>query len=183
MVSTRPITVSTNLAGRGTDIVLGGNAEMLAKLDVMAGASEELKNDPKALAKAIEDTQKEYAAKYAGESEAIKEIECHGVSVIEVTRSNGTWSYVQGSALNRRITPNTPMAFSGPVKGSAWLKIEEGMPPEMQNMVRQQQIKNEVRRGARTGQIVRRALSGPLGAYESRQTPDEERTICTGFEG
>ncbi|MGY6517034.1 alkaline phosphatase PhoX, partial [Vibrio parahaemolyticus] len=41
---------------------------------------------------------------------------------IEVTRSNGTWSYVQGSALNRRITPNTPMAFSGPVKGSAWLK-------------------------------------------------------------
>src|SRR5262249_53193300 len=27
------ITVSTNMAGRGTDIILGGNAEMLAKLD------------------------------------------------------------------------------------------------------------------------------------------------------
>src|SRR5690606_12887338 len=27
------ITVSTNMAGRGTDIILGGNAEMMAKLD------------------------------------------------------------------------------------------------------------------------------------------------------
>ncbi|MET4895664.1 DUF839 domain-containing protein [Sphingomonadaceae bacterium jetA1] len=56
------------------------------------------------------------------ESEAIKEIECHGVSVVEVARSNGQWAYVRSSSLNRRITPNTPMAFSGPVKGSAWLK-------------------------------------------------------------
>ena len=55
------------------------------------------------------------------ESEAIKEIECHGVSVVEVTRANGAWTYVQSSSLNRRITPNTPMAFSGPVKGNAWL--------------------------------------------------------------
>ena len=57
------------------------------------------------------------------ESEAIKEIEAHGVSVIEVTRSAaGAWSYVQGSTLNRRITPNTPMAFSGPAKGNAALR-------------------------------------------------------------
>ena len=57
------------------------------------------------------------------EAEAIKEIECHGVSVIEVTRAaTGAWSYNQSSALNRRVTPNTPMAFNGPVRGSSWLR-------------------------------------------------------------
>lgn len=56
------------------------------------------------------------------EAEAIKEIEAHGVSVIEVTRGASAWSYVQASALNRRITPNTPMAFSGPAKGNVLLR-------------------------------------------------------------
>jgi uncharacterized protein len=52
------------------------------------------------------------------EGEAIKEIEAHGVSVVEVTRAaNGGWSYVQGSSLNRRITPNTTMQVNGPVRG------------------------------------------------------------------
>lgn len=56
------------------------------------------------------------------EAEAIKEIEAHGVSVVEVTEgANRAWTYVQGSAFNRRITPLTPVAFNGPVKGSAWL--------------------------------------------------------------
>ncbi|MEN2747505.1 alkaline phosphatase PhoX [Sphingomonas sp. T9W2] len=55
-------------------------------------------------------------------SEVVKEMECHGVSVVEVTRaSNGSWSYVQNSSFNRRITPYTPTAFSGPVKGSPLL--------------------------------------------------------------
>ena len=54
------------------------------------------------------------------EAEAIKEIEAHGVSAIEITRAGntGAWSYVATSALNRRITPNTPMAIYGPAKGS-----------------------------------------------------------------
>ncbi|MCD2316530.1 PhoX family phosphatase [Sphingomonas sp. IC-11] len=56
------------------------------------------------------------------EAEAIKEIEAHGVSVIEVTRGASAWSYVQASALNRRITPNTPMAFNGPARGHALLR-------------------------------------------------------------
>ena len=56
------------------------------------------------------------------EAEARKEIEAHGVSVIEVTRTGNAWSYVQASALNRRITPNTPMQFSGPVRGDAALR-------------------------------------------------------------
>lgn len=56
------------------------------------------------------------------EGEALKEIEAHGVSVIEVARSGATWAYQQSSALNRRITPNTPMSFSGPVRGHPWLR-------------------------------------------------------------
>jgi secreted PhoX family phosphatase len=58
------------------------------------------------------------------EAEAIKEIEAHGVSAIEITRAGntGAWSYVATSALNRRITPNTPMAIYGPAKGSTQLR-------------------------------------------------------------
>jgi secreted PhoX family phosphatase len=58
------------------------------------------------------------------EAEAIKEIEAHGVSVVEVTRAGntGAWSYVPGSALNRRITPNTPMQINGPARGNAALR-------------------------------------------------------------
>lgn len=57
------------------------------------------------------------------EAEAIKEIEAHGVSVTEYReKRRGDWTWVQDSALNRRITPNTPMQFNGPVKGSDFLK-------------------------------------------------------------
>ncbi|MCU6454392.1 DUF839 domain-containing protein [Sphingomonas sp. A2-49] len=54
-------------------------------------------------------------------AEALKEIEAHGVSVIEIARSTSGWSYVPTSGLNRRITPFTPTTFSGPVAGSALL--------------------------------------------------------------
>ncbi len=56
------------------------------------------------------------------EVEALKEIEAHGVSIVEY-RDNGNraWSYVQDSQFNRRITPNTPVVFNGPVRGSTWL--------------------------------------------------------------
>ncbi len=56
------------------------------------------------------------------EAEALKEMEAHGVSVIEVVQTSGTWSYVQGSSLNRRITPLTPVTFRGPVAGSPLLR-------------------------------------------------------------
>lgn len=55
------------------------------------------------------------------EAEALKEIECHGVSVIEVNRA-ADWSYAPASTFNRRITPLTPMSFSGPVRGNDSLK-------------------------------------------------------------
>ncbi len=58
------------------------------------------------------------------EAEALKEMEAHGVSAIEVSRAGGAgaWSYQQGSAFNRRITPNTPMDFFGPARGAASLR-------------------------------------------------------------
>jgi secreted PhoX family phosphatase len=56
-------------------------------------------------------------------AEAIKEIEAHGVSVVEVRDASGTrdWAIVPGSTFNRRITPNTPMTFNGPVRGTSFL--------------------------------------------------------------
>lgn len=46
--------------------------------------------------------------------EVIKELNAHGVSVIEVNRSGGRISYKKDSAFNRRITTFTEMALSGP---------------------------------------------------------------------
>ena len=45
-------------------------------------------------------------------------------SVIEVSRAgaSGAWSYNQASALNRRITPFTPMDMNGPARGTALFK-------------------------------------------------------------
>jgi uncharacterized protein len=57
------------------------------------------------------------------EAEALKEIECHGLSVTEVREGSGrAWSVVQNSSFNRRITPNTPTLFNGPVRGSDLIK-------------------------------------------------------------
>lgn len=57
------------------------------------------------------------------EGEALKEIECHGVSITEFAEgANRAWAYVQGSSFNRRITPNTPVVFNGPARGSDLLK-------------------------------------------------------------
>ena len=57
------------------------------------------------------------------EGEAIKEIEAHGVSVTEYRDSgNRAWGYVQDSNFNHRITPNTPVVFNGPVRGTDWLR-------------------------------------------------------------
>jgi hypothetical protein len=45
-----------------------------------------------------------------------------GVSVIEVKREGGQWTFVQGSKYNRRIHGNTPIHMSGPAAGHQWLK-------------------------------------------------------------
>jgi uncharacterized protein len=56
------------------------------------------------------------------ESEVVKEIEAHGVSIIELTKTNGKFGYVKGSTFNRRITAATPMELTGPVRGTDFVK-------------------------------------------------------------
>ena len=57
-------------------------------------------------------------------AEADKEIDVHGISVVEVRRTAGKFAYVRDSAFNRRITPNTPIQLNGPVRGSALVKTK-----------------------------------------------------------
>ncbi len=59
-------------------------------------------------------------------SEVDKEIAAHGVSIVEVKRgsSGNDMSMVRGSRYNRRVTSATVMDFSGPAKGSNWLKTK-----------------------------------------------------------
>ena len=56
------------------------------------------------------------------EAEAIKEIEAHGVSVIELVKTGGKFNYVKNSSFNRRITGSTPMQLSGPARSSAFMR-------------------------------------------------------------
>jgi secreted PhoX family phosphatase len=55
-------------------------------------------------------------------AESDKEIPAHGVSIVEVAKTNGRFSTVQGSPFNRRVTPNTPVVLSGPVRGHALVR-------------------------------------------------------------
>ena len=52
-------------------------------------------------------------------SESDKEIPAHGVSIVEVRKTGGAFSYVQSSSFNRRITPLTPMQINGAARGNA----------------------------------------------------------------
>lgn len=56
--------------------------------------------------------------------EVDKEIPIHGVSVVEVRKVAGQFAYQKGSALNRRITPLTPMKLSGAASGNALVKTK-----------------------------------------------------------
>jgi preprotein translocase subunit SecA len=57
------ITVSTNMAGRGTDILLGGNAEMIARLDLKnRGLTQD--GDPEVFAQLVEKYERECKAEH-----------------------------------------------------------------------------------------------------------------------
>jgi preprotein translocase subunit SecA len=62
------VTVATNMAGRGTDILLGGNPEMIARYEVMQSADDALKASPEALEAKI----KEVTEHYRGQCETEK---------------------------------------------------------------------------------------------------------------
>jgi secreted PhoX family phosphatase len=55
-------------------------------------------------------------------AEADKEVAVHGISVVEVRKTNGQWAYVQSSAYNFRVTPLTPVQIAGPVRGNALVR-------------------------------------------------------------
>lgn len=46
----------------------------------------------------------------------------HGVSIVEVAETDGVWSIVVDSPINRRITADTPMEITGPARGHDLLK-------------------------------------------------------------
>ncbi|MEM7606218.1 MAG: preprotein translocase subunit SecA [Myxococcota bacterium] len=78
------VTVATNMAGRGTDIVLGGNPEMLAEIEVMQIADAELREDPEALAEAIKETEAKLEGACKVEGKSIKQI--NGLHIIGTER-------------------------------------------------------------------------------------------------
>ncbi|WP_310460913.1 PhoX family phosphatase [Sphaerotilus sp.] len=57
-------------------------------------------------------------------AEVDKEVAVHGLSIVEVKRTGTVVSYVQDSALNRRITAATTMMLSGPAAGDALMKTK-----------------------------------------------------------
>jgi len=54
--------------------------------------------------------------------EVRKEINAHGVAVMHIRKSGGSWAIVKNSRYNRRFTSATPMALAGPVSGTDWVK-------------------------------------------------------------
>ncbi len=58
------------------------------------------------------------------EAEAVKEMEAHGVSIIELRKTAGKFGYVKTSAMNRRITAATLMELTGPARASEFTKTK-----------------------------------------------------------
>ena len=56
------------------------------------------------------------------ESEVIKEIDAHGVSVVEMRSVGGQMTRQRASRYNRRVTGRTLMDIAGPVRGSNYVK-------------------------------------------------------------
>ena len=67
------VTVATNMAGRGTDIVLGGNPEMLAKMEVLENASEEVLSNPELREAAVAKATDHFIAKCKEDAQAVKD--------------------------------------------------------------------------------------------------------------
>ncbi len=65
------VTIATNMAGRGTDILLGGNPEMLAKEEVLTTAPEEVLQDPEAFERAVAEATEKYRVQCEQEKQAV----------------------------------------------------------------------------------------------------------------
>jgi uncharacterized protein len=51
-------------------------------------------------------------------AEVVKELNAHGVSIIEIAKTGNSVTYVRNSTYNRRITTMTDMVLSGPASGT-----------------------------------------------------------------
>lgn len=51
--------------------------------------------------------------------EVDKEVDLHGLAVVEVKKTNNTWARVKDSTFNARITPLTEIEIAGPARGDA----------------------------------------------------------------
>ena len=58
------------------------------------------------------------------EDEVIKEIDAHGVSVVEVRRTGGALSTQKPSRYNRRVTARTLVDLNGPVRGTPYVRTK-----------------------------------------------------------
>jgi secreted PhoX family phosphatase len=62
------------------------------------------------------------AADTLSKEQADVEITAHGLSVVEIRKQGENWEVVRDSRYNRRLTPFTPMRFTGAAAGSARLR-------------------------------------------------------------
>jgi secreted PhoX family phosphatase len=53
--------------------------------------------------------------------EVLKEYYVHGVSITEIVRQNGEWTYKQDSSFNRRVHTLTDIELAGPARGSRYM--------------------------------------------------------------
>lgn len=60
--------------------------------------------------------------KPASDDDIAKGMMAHGVTVVEIANTDGTWAIVKDSPYNRRITPQTDMAITGPAAGHDLMK-------------------------------------------------------------
>ena len=67
------VTVATNMAGRGTDIVLGGNPEMLARIEVLENAPQDMLDDPERRDAEIAKTTEHFITKCKEDAKAVKD--------------------------------------------------------------------------------------------------------------
>jgi preprotein translocase subunit SecA len=65
------VTVATNMAGRGTDILLGGNPEMIARFEVLQDADEALRADREALEAKVKEVTEHYLAQCDAEKKEV----------------------------------------------------------------------------------------------------------------
>ncbi|MBW2159299.1 MAG: preprotein translocase subunit SecA [Deltaproteobacteria bacterium] len=78
------VTVATNMAGRGTDIVLGGNPQMLARIEVLENGSEEVLSDPERREAAIAKATEHLVSKCKEDAQQVKD--AGGLQIIGTER-------------------------------------------------------------------------------------------------